>query len=219
MPARAREQMPQKYLDLEGQRLVILIKEWLRFEQMRLPFKVLETEKKISVSVAGLPLHLRLDRVDRLKDDSLLVIDYKTGDAKAKSWDLPRPDDVQLPLYAGFALQKEEGDVGGLVFAKLRAGEYCFEGRVKAAKQTLKAGLSGNSNLVRKPLTREDMDGWRAEINRLAEAFLAGEAQVNPRAYPETCKNCGLQALCRIQEIEDGEGATDDPESEEVAGE
>ena len=219
MPARAREQMPQKYLDLEGRRLVILITEWLRFEETRLPFTVLKTEKKTNVSVAGLPLHLRLDRVDRLKDDSLLVIDYKTGDAKAKSWDLPRPDDVQLPLYAGFALQKEEGDVSGLVFAKLRAGEYCFEGRVKAAKQTLKDRLSGNSNLVRKPLTREDMDGWRAEINRLAEAFLVGEAQVNPRAYPETCRNCGLQALCRIQEIENGEEAADDSESEEAAGE
>ena len=216
MPARAREQMPQRYIELEGQRLVELITEWLRFEQGRLSFAVLETEKKTDVSIAGLPLHLRLDRVDRLNDGSLLVIDYKTGDAKAKSWDLPRPDDVQLPLYAGFALG---GDVGGLVFAKLRAGENGFEGRVKAAKQTLKAGLSGNSNLVRKPLTRQDMTAWRDEINMLATAFLAGRADVNPREFPETCKNCGLQALCRIQEIQDGAGAGDDSDGEEAAGE
>jgi probable DNA repair protein len=216
MPARAREDMPPRYLELEGERLVVLIAEWLRFEQSRLPFSVLETEKKTDVSIAGLPLHLRLDRVDRLNDGSLLVIDYKTGDANAKSWDLPRPDDVQLPLYAGFAL---EGEVGGLVFAKLRAGENCFEGRVRAAKQTLKASLSGNSNLVRKPLTQQDMTAWRDEINMLAEAFLAGRADVNPREYPETCKNCGLQALCRIQEIEDGAGASDDSQGEEAAGE
>jgi ATP-dependent helicase/DNAse subunit B len=157
--------------------------------------------------------------VDRLNDGSLLVIDYKTGDAKAKSWDLPRPDDVQLPLYAGIALEDEEGEVGGLVFAKLRAGENGFEGRVKAAKQTLKAGLSGNSNLVRKPLTPQDMAAWRNEINMLAKAFLAGRADVNPREYPETCKNCGLQALCRIQEIQDGAGASDDSDGEEAAGE
>ena len=219
MPARAREQMPERYLELEGERLVVLITEWLRFEQGRLPFTVLETEKKTDVSIASLPLHLRLDRVDRLNDGSLLVIDYKTGDAKAKSWDLPRPDDVQLPLYAGFALEHEEGEVGGLVFAKLRAGENCFEGRVKAAKQTLKAGLSGNSNLVRKPLTQQDMAAWRNEINSLAKAFLDGRADVNPREYPETCKNCGLQALCRIQEIQDGAGASDDSEGEEAAGE
>ncbi len=216
MPARAREQMPQRYLELEGERLVVLIADWLRFEQGRLSFAVLETEKKTNVSIAGLPLHLRLDRVDRLNDGSLLVIDYKTGDAKAKSWDLPRPDDVQLPLYAGFAL---EGEVGGLVFAKLRAGENGFEGRVKAAKQTLKAVLSGNSNLVRKPLTQQDIAAWRDEINLLAKAFLAGRAEVNPRDYPETCKNCGLQSLCRIQEIQDGAEASDDSDGEEAAGE
>jgi probable DNA repair protein len=219
MPARAREQMPQRYLEIEGERLVLLITEWLHFEQGRWSFAVLETEKKTNVSIAGLPLHLRLDRVDRLNDGSLLVIDYKTGDAKATSWDLPRPDDVQLPLYAGFALEHEEGEVGGLVFAKLRAGENGFEGRVKAAKQTLKAGLSGNSNLVRKPLTQQDMTAWRDEINMLAKAFLAGRADVNPREYPETCKNCGLQSLCRIQEIQEGAGASDDSDGEEAAGE
>lgn len=219
MPVRARECMPPRYLELEATRLIVLITEWLRFEQGRLPFTVLETERKTNVSIAGLPLHLRLDRVDRLNDGSLLVIDYKTGDAKAKSWELPRPEDVQLPLYAGFALGHEEGEVGGLVFAKLRAGESGFEGRVKAAKQTLKAGLSGNSNLVRKPLTQQDMTAWRDEINRLAKAFLAGHADVNPREYPETCKNCGLQAACRIQEIQDGAGAGDDSEGEEAGGE
>ena len=218
-PARAREQMPQRYLDLEGQRLTVLITDWLRFEQTRRPFTVLETEKRTKVFIAGLPLDLRLDRVDRLNNDALLVIDYKTGDAKAKSWDLPRPDDVQLPLYAGFALEKEEGEVGGLVFAKLRAGESCFEGRVKAAKQTLKAGLSGNSNLVRKPLKPEDMDAWRREIEKLARAFLAGDADVDPREYPETCKYCGLQALCRIHEMQDDAVAAEDFEGEEAASE
>jgi ATP-dependent helicase/nuclease subunit B len=116
-------------------------------------------------------------------------------------------------------LEHEEGELGGLVFAKLRAGENCFEGRVRAAKQTLKAGLSSNSNLVRKPLTPQDMAAWRNEINLLARAFLDGRADVNPREYPGTCKNCGLQALCRIQEIKDGAGASDDSEGEEAAGE
>jgi hypothetical protein len=123
---------------------------------------------------------------------------------------------VQLPLYAGFAL---EGEVGGLVFARIRAGENCFEGRVRAARQTLKASLSGNSNLVRKPLTQQDLAAWRNEIELLAKAFLAGRADVNPREYPETCKNCGLQALCRIQEIQNGAGAGDDAEGEEAASE
>ena len=109
--------------------------------------------------------------------------------------------------------------MGGLVFAKLHAGDSCFEGRVKAAKQTLRAGLSGNSNLVRKPLTQQDMVAWRDEINVLATAFLAGHAEVNPREYPKTCENCGLQALCRIQEIKSSAQSGDDAEGEEAAGE
>jgi ATP-dependent helicase/nuclease subunit B len=218
-PARAHDSMPPRYLELEGERLATLVTEWLRYEQTRLPFTVLETELVSSPTIAGLTLRLRLDRVDGLNDGSLLVIDYKTGDVSAKSWDLPRPDDVQLPLYAGFTFNPQAQELGGLVFAKLRAGDNCFEGRVKAAKQTLQAKLRANTNLVSKPLNPEDMAAWRKEIESLAQDFLAGRADVNPRDYPKTCEHCGLQALCRIQEIkEDLESATG-TESQEGADE
>jgi ATP-dependent helicase/nuclease subunit B len=210
-PARARESMPPHYLELEGERLTTLVTEWLRYEQTRVPFTVAATELKENPTIAGLALRLRLDRVDRLTDDSLLVVDYKTGDVSAKSWDLPRPDDVQLPLYAGFGIDRQMGEVGGLVFAKLRSGNCKFDGRVKAAKQTLQAKLHSSTNLVRKPLTPEDMAAWREEIERLAKDFLAGRANVDPREYPKTCERCELYALCRIQEMRDnldaGEGA------------
>jgi probable DNA repair protein len=201
MPARARECMPPRYLELEATRLVALITEWLRFEQGRLPFTVLETEKKTNVSIAGLPLHLRLDRVDRLNDGSLLVIDYKSGMVSPSSWDLPRPDDVQLPLYAGFALEHEEGEVGGLVFAQIRAGKRKeFLGRVKDARATLMNDLSPQKALVKNPLTDDEMRAWRAYIEEMARDFIAGRAAVDPRDYPKTCEHCHLQALCRIQE-------------------
>ena len=57
------------------------------------------------------------------------------------------------------------------------------------------------TNLVKKPLTQEDMIAWRDEIVWLAEDFLAGRADVDPRKYPETCDRCEFHALCRIQEI------------------
>ena len=145
-------------------------------------------------AIAGLSLNLRLDRVDRLKDGSLLVIDYKTGDVSPKSWDLPRPDDVQLPLYAGFALPREKS-CGGLVFAKIRAGECNreFAGRVTDARQrTLLSDLKGSNSLVRNTLDGEELDAWRAYIEQLARDFLAGRADVDPREYPNTCERCGL---------------------------
>lgn len=200
IPARARDCMPQRYLDLEQMRLVSLVTEWLSFESMRVPFTVAKTEADTSASISGLNLHLRLDRIDRLVDNSLLVIDYKSGDIKPSVWDLPRPDDVQLPLYATFALECDPSAIGGLVFAKVRPGDTEFAGKIRNAKATLRADLRGNTNLVKKPLDSEQLSVWQQYISQLAEDFLAGSAVVDPRDYPETCERCGLQSLCRIQE-------------------
>ena len=194
-----RERMPRRYLELEELRLTALIAEWLDYEAARILFEVVGTEVERTVHLAGLTLNLRLDRIDRLKDESLLVIDYKTGDVSPKSWELPRPDDVQLPLYAGFALKPEEV-LGGLVFAKVRAGEQSFAGRVGDAESTLFDGLKGNSGLMKNRLTAEQLIDWKAYIEQLARDFVAGRAEVDPREYPQTCERCGLQTLCRVLE-------------------
>jgi len=200
MPLRARDSMPPRYLALEETRLLNLVIEWLEFERTRVPFTVLDTEQKTSVSVAGLPLRLRLDRIDRLIDNSLFVIDYKSGNPTPNSWDLPRPDDVQLPLYSNFAISAEANEIGGLVFAKVRAGEPEFAGKVRNAKATLRADLRANTNLVKKPLDSDQLSEWKQYIEDLALAFLAGRSAVNPRDYPDTCEYCSLQVLCRIGE-------------------
>ncbi len=201
MPTRARECMPPRYLELEAARLTILVTEWLRYESARVPFTVAGTEVDARPAIADLALKVRLDRIDRLNDDSLLVIDYKSGMVSPSSWDLPRPDDVQLPLYAGFALKDGPESAGGLAFAQIRAGESKeFLGRVKNARATLISGLSAGKAIVKKPLTDEEMRAWRAYIEEMARDFVAGRAEVDPREYPKTCERCGLQALCRIQE-------------------
>jgi probable DNA repair protein len=200
MPLRARDSMPPRYLALEEARLLNLVTEWLAFERLRVPFTVLDTEQKTSVSIAGLPLRLRLDRIDRLIDDSLLVIDYKSGNPTPNSWELPRPDDVQLPLYSNFAFPGDTNRIGGLVFAKVRAGEADFTGKVRDAKVTLRANLRGSTNLVKKPLDSDQLAAWRLYIEDLALAFLAGRSTPDPRDYPGTCELCRLQALCRVTE-------------------
>jgi len=199
MPRAAREQMPRRYLELEEQRLIRLVDEWLEFEAARLPFTVAGTEVERNLDLGGLALKLRLDRIDQLNDGTMLVVDYKTGNVNPNSWDPPRPDDVQLPLYAGFALDDEEL-LGGLVFAKVRPGELAFAGRVGDAAATLFPGLPKNNALMRTPLTAEMLLDWRDCIEQLTEEFLTGRAEVDPREYPKTCERCDLQSLCRIQE-------------------
>jgi ATP-dependent helicase/DNAse subunit B len=90
--------------------------------------------------------------------------------------------------------------VGGLVFAKVRTGELCFAGRVRDAKATLLPGISGNSSLLRKRFTDEELEGWRSYIEQMARDYIAGHAEVNPRDYPKTCERCDLQAVCRVHE-------------------
>lgn len=195
-----RARMPRAYLELEEQRLARLISDWLEYESTRLAFEVLKTEDARTVHLAGLTFDLRLDRIDRLNDGTLLVIDYKTGDVTPKAWDTDRPDDVQLPLYAGFALHPDTELLGGLAFAKVRRGKICFAGRIGNAQATLLPAMNAQNALVREPLEAEMLINWRGHIEQLARDFLAGRAVVDPRDYPQTCERCGLQTLCRIHE-------------------
>jgi ATP-dependent helicase/nuclease subunit B len=218
LPAAAREAMPQTYLALEETRLVTVVSEWLRFEAERVPFVEVRTEVDTAVQIGGLALNLRLDRIDRLSDESLLVIDYKTGNVSPKLWDLPRPDDVQLPLYAGFALDSGARLPGGLVFAKVRTGRHEFAGRVLDASGQLHAGLGSRKAIVKDRLTEDALREWRGYIGDLALAFIDGRAEVNPRDYPKTCERCGLQTLCRVYESRaqvdsDGDEEEDDAEA------
>jgi len=179
----------------------------------------METEADRTVEFAGLKFDIRIDRIDQLSDGTQLVIDYKTGSVTTKSWELPRPDDVQLPLYASFALRDEE-TLGGLAFAKVRRGdELKFAGYIKNAQATLISTLAGTNSLEKYKLDEQKMTEWKLEIESLVRNFLAGRADVNPREYPDTCTRCGLHTLCRIQEhrvliAEDetiaGEEATDE---------
>jgi probable DNA repair protein len=209
LPLAAREQMPQRYLELEEKRLVRLVKEWLEYERTRVPFTVEATEADANPTIAGLALKLRLDRLDRLEDGSLLVIDYKTGNVATSSWDLPRPDDVQLPLYAAFGLDNEK-ETGGLVFARVRTGDLRFAGKVRDAVATVDSSLDGKSGLVKNPLTSEQLSDWKEAIEKLACDFLAGRADVDPRDYPTTCEQCGLYSLCRVKERTDEEESEDE---------
>lgn len=205
-----RDEKPARFIALEGERLTQVVTRWLEYERERMPFEVAETEFATTANVEGLSFQVRLDRVDKLADGRMFVIDYKTGNVTPKAWELPRPDDVQLPLYAGFAVP-QDWDVAGLAFAKIRAGEVCFSGCVKDAESAI--GRVQNIGSLKNNSLREDtLDAWREAIERLARDFLAGRADVDPREPEQTCKRCGLQTVCRIHEQPD---TTEDEASEE----
>jgi ATP-dependent helicase/nuclease subunit B len=54
--------------------------------------------------------------------------------------------------------------------------------------------------LTRPPYGAAMLQGWQNVLRGLAEQFLNGEAQVDPKQYPKTCEFCDLPGLCRIAE-------------------
>jgi RecB family exonuclease len=196
----AGEDMWQRaYLEGEQRRLCTRVGEWLEEEAKRQPFTVVACEEKLKdVDVGGLKLRLRADRIDEVAGQARLLIDYKTGDdVRAANWTPPRPKEPQLPLYAVFGNVK---DVSGVLFARIRAGETCFTGKVKDAETQLFAGLSRSSGLLKDPYTDGLRDAWSAALLDLAEDFLRGEAAVDPKEGCKTCKRCPLPGLCRVAE-------------------
>ena len=214
LPPRAHDAMPAPYLELEAVRLARLIAEWLAYEKARIEFEVIDTEEQRSRTIAGLSLTIRFDRLDRLNDGTVLVVDYKTSSVSPSAWDLPRPDDVQLPLYAGFGLDRQTEPAGGLVFARVRPGEMCFAGRVGDATATLDPTLKGNCSLLRNPFTVDQLEDWRDAIEQLARDFLTGRAAVDPRDPAKTCSHCDLHAICRIRERDTCAGEEGDQDLE-----
>lgn len=202
----------QAYLESEKRRLYLRLTDWMKKEADRVPFTVVACEKKLEhVKVGKLKLKLRADRIDQVEDSGSLLIDYKSGDVSPKDWALPRPNEPQLPLYAVFG---GVDNVCGALFARIRAGKKMgFAGAVEDARSQLFPDESAHSQLVRHPYTPEMRDAWKDALLDLSEDFLRGEAIVDPKEGPETCKCCSLPGLCRLAEKqvmgEDGDESYD----------
>ena len=199
---------PRAFVDVLQQRFSNLLFRWLDLELGRAPFTTISQEQGREITVGPLQLSIRPDRVDRVQD-GLVFIDYKTKyTLSTDDWRGERPEAPQIPLYT---LLAEPGEVRGLAFGQLRPGDgmawhslYETPNLFPKAKDNLQCDLT------------EEVDWWREELTRLAQAFADGDASVDPKTYPATCKYCAHQLLCRLDPTELlAQGAEDDEQVEE----
>ncbi len=183
--------------DLEKQRLQRLLAEWLHIEKSREAFTVAGIEGERVISIAGLQVKVRADRVDALPDGREIILDYKTGQLKSDVWEGERLDEPQLPLYC----TTSETTVAGAAFAQIRTGELRFRGLTATGAELPKLTKMRISPAI--PFDRQLLE-WRRVLEDLAEDFCAGHAEVDPK--PGACDNCGLRAFCRIREFENDRG-------------
>ena len=200
IPGGQRRLLGSAYWRLEGQRLAGLLREWLAVERQRSTFVVLQREQDITLQLAQLQIRLRVDRIDQLPDGSQVIIDYKSGVSKVQDWLGERPAKPQLLLY-GIAAP---GSAAALAFAQVRPRDSRFVGLGEVAAAP---GITTDiPKVVKERMEADDWQSlnerWRENLERLAQAFVAGDAAVDPLA-PASCTWCGLQALCRINSAED----------------
>jgi len=207
-----RRPLPDSLRGFETERMRRVLSEWLQVEGQRPSFFVERCEKPYQLQLpeggsVSFAVRLKADRIDRDIEGRKILIDYKTGRKQSiGQWTGERMREPQLPLYS---MAEELGSDDAVCFARVRSGEMGFEGLCDSD-----IGIKGVSVYKGTDEEAENwtelLDVWRQRINALAAEFVAGRSEVMPRDAA-ACQYCGLEAVCRIDEI----GFADDDVSEE----
>ncbi len=198
----------KRFTALETERLIALIAEWMEQERRRAPFVVKGRETALPVALCGFDLNTFADRIDKLPDDRLVLIDYKTGTPSLKDWFTDRMAEPQLPLYA---ISLDE-PVAAILFAQVRKGESRFIGiaddeAIAPGVRTVKSDKRHAGDYA----SIEDMlSQWRGQLEDLGKEIKSGYAAVSPANIRLSCRYCDFGPICRINEADmlesDGEG-------------
>ena len=196
------ENVPKQILLIEQQRLLPLINAWLQYEKQRADFTVQACEAQHILTIEGLEITLRIDRIDALTEGELVIIDYKTGSSKPShsSWADARITKPQLPLYASLVLKDEQ--VVAACFAKVDLLEPQFSGVAASdALPDIKPfdDLKGNSAF-------KDFDSfealilhWQQSLTAIAQEIKAGVANVKFEKETDLLY-CEVKPLLRLPE-------------------
>ena len=130
-------------------------------------------------------LRLRLDRLDRLADGSLLVIDYKTGQPKNLLNRDGDPLDLQLVVYAD-AL---EDVVGGLALINIDSRSISYKG----------TGGSSEWDEQRRDAWPERRAAWKEDVQHALGEIAAGDVRANLLMTADEGRP--LAILSRLEEL------------------
>ena len=165
-------------VDIEKNRIKKLVLNWLEFEKKGENFKVVGIEKKVRGRIFNTMVSCRIDRLDRLSNGSLRVIDYKTGLFTKGDLEPPRINAPQLYLYSMLlGLNK----VSGFSVAKIN---------VKTA------------SLISKIIQTHDNHAWHDDLEELSHEIDNGYAARRPKKSESTCKFCDQKLFCRKKTFE-----------------
>ncbi|HRE31228.1 MAG TPA: PD-(D/E)XK nuclease family protein, partial [Candidatus Berkiella sp.] len=184
---------PIPYLQVEKNRLLIILHDYLKLEKERKPFKVVAVEWQKEYELLEMTFRLRIDRVDKTELNETILIDYKSGQFQLTQIWGDRPKAPQLPLYylATIAEQPQ-----ALCVAKLNRQTDGYEG---ISRHSL--AIKGIKELTFMPW--EELESyWSGTLSTLVASFKKGDAMASPLEGAATCRYCALTSFCRINEQE-----------------
>ena len=168
-------------LELESRRVSNLLLGVIELDCSRDPFTIADTETPRKLVIDKLQLRLRADRIDRLENGELVILDYKTGQRRQFLSRDGMPKDLQLVVYA-FAVEEPVSDLG-LFNIDSRNIE------IAGAGKWLTPELDWNSAL----------QDWRQQVEIAAEEMSHGDIRVN--AYQSRQGARPLALLSRFAEL------------------
>ena len=133
--------------------------------------EVLNTEQWFTIRVGEATVNGRIDRLDRLPDERVVIVDYKTGKPRSQE---DADESLQLSIYALAALQNWGYKADRLVFYNLEDNSFVFTTRSEMQLQEAKT-----------------------KIEEVAEKIAAGKFPAKPGYH---CSRCAYRNLCPATE-------------------
>jgi ATP-dependent helicase/nuclease subunit B len=194
LAAAGENSIPRPALVRECRRTARLMRKLLvDIERGRPPFRVQHTEYASRLRLAGQELRLRIDRLDALESGGLAILDYKSGRRVSPDWYGDRPSHPQLLAYLAAV---GEGVVA-MATVNITAREVRFDGIAASERLIPKvAGVEAAAGQSRDAAWQSRVEEWRRLVERLADAFAAGQAAVDPK--PHACDFCHVASVCRV---------------------
>ncbi len=159
-------------------------------------YRIWDVEHLTEMSLAGMTLRLRLDRVETWYDEFRLI-DYKTGNCRVVDAKDVRPRDPQLAAYA-VAMHRQGHKVVDVGYMQIKDGELevttlnsWFDSLSKTRQRReadFQIGFLLNDQLT---------SSWMSVLEQLAAEFVAGEARADP--LKGACDHCHVAPVCRIK--------------------
>ena len=168
-------------LGLERERVAGLLREFLAIDLERDAFRVIAVEQKLELVAGGVRIELRIDRIDRLAGDGLVVIDYKTGAEKTFLDSKGSPREIQLVAYA-CALDEP---VVALALANVDSRVVGFRG--------------AGEGFVEIDDWDERLAGWSSVVRDACRRIAAGDVSLNKRQSVDEARPLNL--LSRFTEL------------------